>query len=111
MRAHSVVASQVIEGMSSLQAAAPIVRSHHERWDGAGYTDGLAGAAIPVAARTLGVVDALDAMTVARPHRAAVTRRAALNELRRCAGTHLDPDVVTAAERVLGGRPHLRSVA
>jgi putative nucleotidyltransferase with HDIG domain len=76
-----------------------IVRSHHERLDGAGFPDGLAGDAIPVEARIVAVVDAFDAMTTNRAYRPPRSPADALAELRRCAGTHFDPDVVDALAR------------
>jgi HD-GYP domain-containing protein (c-di-GMP phosphodiesterase class II) len=78
-----------------------IVRSCHERWDGNGYPDRLAGAAIPRIARIVCACDAYSAMTTNRPYRAARTQAEALEELHRCAGTHFDPDVVAALARVL----------
>ena len=75
---------------------AQIVRATHERWDGGGYVDGLAGAQIPLAARIIAVCDAFSAMTSTRPYRLPVGREQALDELRRCAGTQFDPDVVAA---------------
>lgn len=76
-----------------------IVRSHHERLDGAGFPDGLAGDAIPVEARIVAVVDAFDAMTTNRAYRPPRSPADALAELRRCAGTHFDPEVVDAFAR------------
>jgi putative two-component system response regulator len=72
----------------------PIVRGHHERWDGAGYPDGLAGEAIPLGARIVAIADAFDAMTTDRPYRKALDVGSALAELRRGAGTQWDPDLV-----------------
>jgi HD-GYP domain-containing protein (c-di-GMP phosphodiesterase class II) len=70
------------------------VRSTHERWDGAGYVDGLAGDAIPIAARIVAACDAFSAMNGGRPYRAALSRAAAIAELRRCSGSQFDPGVV-----------------
>jgi HD-GYP domain-containing protein (c-di-GMP phosphodiesterase class II) len=67
------------------------VRFHHERWDGCGYPDGLAGEAIPLCARIVQVADAFDAMTSDRPWRSARTQAAAISELRREAGRQFDP--------------------
>ena len=78
-----------------------VVRSCHERWDGDGYPDGLAGEAIPRIARIVCACDAYSAITTTRPYRAARTPAEALEELRRSAGTHFDPQVVDALERVL----------
>ena len=77
-----------------------LVRSSHERWDGNGYPDGLAGDEIPLGARIVSVCDAYDAMTSDRPYQRALGHEEALAELRRCAGTQFDPDVVEAFCRV-----------
>jgi HD-GYP domain-containing protein (c-di-GMP phosphodiesterase class II) len=89
-----------IPGLSRTQLA---IRHHHERFDGQGYPDRLAGEAIPMAARVLATVDAFTAMTEERPYRDARDRTDALEELRRNAGTQLDPVVVEALCRVLSG--------
>lgn len=73
---------------------AKIVRHHQECWDGSGYPDGLTGAAIPLGARILAVVDAYGAITEARPYKSARTHAAAVDEIRRCAGNQFDPSVV-----------------
>jgi putative two-component system response regulator len=77
-----------------------MARFHHERYDGTGYPDGVAGEAIPLAARVLTVADALDAMTSDRPYRKALTMEVALGELRAKAGTQFCPRVVDATLRV-----------
>jgi ribonuclease P protein subunit RPR2 len=80
------------------------VRHHHERWDGAGYPDGLAGERIPLPARIFAIADALDAMTSDRPYRRGGSWEAALLEIERGAGTQFDPAVVahfTACESTL----------
>jgi HD-GYP domain-containing protein (c-di-GMP phosphodiesterase class II) len=74
---------------------AAIVRFHHERWDGGGYPNGLAGARIPLASRIIAVCDSHNAMTTARPYRRALSRTDALTELRTNAGRQFDPDVVS----------------
>jgi HD-GYP domain-containing protein (c-di-GMP phosphodiesterase class II) len=78
-----------------------VVRSCHERWDGKGYPDGLAGGAIPRIARIVCACDAYSAITTNRPYREAQSPAAALEELRLCAGSQFDPEVVAALERVL----------
>jgi HD-GYP domain-containing protein (c-di-GMP phosphodiesterase class II) len=77
------------------------VRSHHERWDGGGYPDGLSSEAIPLPARILAVADTLDAMTSSRAYRAALPWDVAAAEICRCAGTQFDPLVVEAFQRAL----------
>jgi HD-GYP domain-containing protein (c-di-GMP phosphodiesterase class II) len=80
---------------------ARLVRSSHERWDGAGYPDGLSGDEIPLGARVVAVCDAFNAMTTDRPYRESVADQDAIEELRRCAGTQFDPLVVEAFCRVI----------
>jgi HD-GYP domain-containing protein (c-di-GMP phosphodiesterase class II) len=77
------------------------VRSSHERWDGDGYPDGLAGEQIPLGSRVVAVCDAFDAMTSNRPYRQRIGEPAALAELLRCSGSQFDPEVVDAVARVL----------
>ena len=79
----------------------PLVRGAHERWDGTGYPDGLAGDQIPLGARILFACDCYDAMTADRPYRPALPVAEAKQELRRVAGTQLDPGVVDALLGVL----------
>ena len=100
MRRHVVVGYEIIKRVEFLDDAAQIVRHHHERWDGEGYPDGLAGTEIPLAARIFSVVDALDAMTTDRPYRPAVPLADARAEIARKAGSQFDPDVVAQLERV-----------
>jgi diguanylate cyclase (GGDEF)-like protein len=96
MRRHTVIGERILEAAPALQDVARLVRSTHERVDGRGYPDGLAGTEIPLASRIVFVCDAFDAMTHARPYQAARSREEALAELERCAGTEFDPDVVRA---------------
>ena len=77
------------------------MRASHERWDGGGYPDGLAGEAIPLAARIVAVCDAFNAMTTDRPYRARRSNEEALVELEACSGTHFDPRVVAATVEVV----------
>ena len=86
----------IISEIEALQQVVPIVRHHHEHFDGRGYPDGLAGQDIPLEARILGVVDAFDAMTHERSYRKAMSREEALAELERGAGTQFDAAVVEA---------------
>jgi diguanylate cyclase (GGDEF)-like protein len=107
MRRHTVIGERIVGAASSLAAVAQIVRSTHERWDGAGYPDGLAGKAIPLAARIVAVCDAYDAMVSDRPYRKAWTSEQSLAELERCAGSQFDPVVVEAFAAALV--PHTRA--
>jgi diguanylate cyclase (GGDEF)-like protein len=96
MRRHTVIGERILAAAPSMSRVAGIVRATHERLDGRGYPDGVAGDAIPLEARIIAVCDAYDAMVASRPYRAAVTHPQALAELRRCAGGQFDPDVVDA---------------
>ena len=87
---------EIALGVKALHDAADAIRYHHERWDGSGYPYGLAGEYIPLNARIVAVADAFDAMTSGRVYQPAVTKEDAFEELRSCAGTHFDPDVVEA---------------
>jgi diguanylate cyclase (GGDEF)-like protein len=102
MRQHTIVGERIVASATSLSDVAPIIRSSHERWDGGGYPDRLAGEAIPLGARIIAVCDAYDAMTTARPYRRAMSEADAVAELRRCAGHQFDPRVVAAFERAIG---------
>ena len=94
IRQHTVIAQRILSAAPALHGVGAIVRATHERWDGEGYIDGLAGDAIPLAARIIAVCDTFAAMTSARPYGEAVSVDEALAELRRCAGTQFDPEVV-----------------
>jgi HD-GYP domain-containing protein (c-di-GMP phosphodiesterase class II) len=108
IRRHSVIGERILASAPDLLPVSRIVRSSHERYDGAGYPDGLTGEEIPIPARIIFVCDAFCAMTMPRPYSAAVTPREALTELRRCAGTQFDPRVVRAFGEVLAqGGPDL----
>ncbi len=111
MRRHTMIGERILSAAPALVPVARIVRSSHERWDGAGYPDGLAGDDIPIGARIVAVCDAYDAMVSDRPYRSARSPREALAELRGCAGTQFDPRVVDAfeVELVRSGRTVRRS--
>jgi HD-GYP domain-containing protein (c-di-GMP phosphodiesterase class II) len=97
MRTHTVEGQEMLERVGGLLGeVGRLVRSCHERWDGKGYPDGLAGVAIPLVARIVCCCDAYSAMTTERPYRAARPVSEAVAELERCAGTQFDPDVVEA---------------
>jgi len=100
---HTIHGEQMLEKVGGvLGEVGHLVRSCHERWDGAGYPDQLAGQAIPLVARIVCACDAFSAMTTDRPYRKAMSEVEALAELRRCAGTHFDPAVVDALVAVAG---------
>jgi len=97
MQRHTVLGDQMLRAVTFLQGEGiAVVRSHHERWDGAGYPDGLAGTEIPIAARVFAVADALDAMTSDRPYRSAGSWDDAAQEITVQAGKQFDPAVVEA---------------
>jgi diguanylate cyclase (GGDEF)-like protein len=99
---HTVIGEQILAPVEFLADVLPLVRSAHERWDGAGYPDGLAGEEIPLGARIVFACDAYEAMTAPRPYRAALPESIARDELRSAAGTQLDPRVVDALLAVIG---------
>ena len=96
MAQHTIIGERIISRIQYLQPISLIVRSAHERWDGAGYPDGLAGEDIPLAARILLVCDAFHAMTSDRPYRKALPTAAAITELEKHAGSQFDPAVADA---------------
>jgi response regulator RpfG family c-di-GMP phosphodiesterase len=104
MRRHPEVGQRIIDAMPGLAHLSAVIRAEHERWDGAGYPDGLAGEDIPLAARIVLVCDAYHAMTSDRPYRGALPRDVALRELSKHAGTQFCPRTVAAALRVVSGR-------
>jgi two-component system cell cycle response regulator len=95
VRQHPLVGERILRASPAFRNVATIVRSTHERWDGAGYPDGLAQSEIPIASRIIAACDAFTAMTAARPYRAALSTEAALAELENFAGTQFDPAVVS----------------
>jgi putative nucleotidyltransferase with HDIG domain len=104
---HTLTGARILQAAPALAQVADVVRSSHERFDGKGYPDGLAGTAIPLASRIIFVCDAFDAMTSERPYAAAMTAATALAELRANAGTQFDPVAVAGLAAVLEERPHL----
>ena len=93
---HTLIGERILSRIDYLRSLAPVIRSAHERWDGRGYPDGLAGEAIPLDSRIIFVCDAFHAMTSDRPYRARLAEEAAVKELRDNAGTQFDPAVVAA---------------
>ncbi len=106
---HTILGERISSQVDDLKPVAAIIRSAHERWDGGGYPDGLAGQQIPLLSRILLVCDAFDAMTSKRPYRDALPVEAALVEVRACAGRQFDPDVVDALMAVWENVSRLRS--
>ena len=108
MQTHTVLGEQMLGGVAVLQGEGiRIVRHHHERWDGRGYPDGLAGTEIPIGARIFAVADALDAMTSDRPYRSAGAWDAAGREILSQSARQFDPDIVRAFTAL---QPRLRAI-
>jgi two-component system cell cycle response regulator len=108
IRRHTIIGERIVAAAPALRPVAALVRSSHERWDGAGYPDRLRGEEIPLGARIVAVCDAFDAMIATRPYRVGMEAELALAELERCAGTQFDPAVVgafAAAWRERASRP------
>jgi putative nucleotidyltransferase with HDIG domain len=101
MKRHSTVGAELLRQIPFFSEVHPLVRSHHERWDGSGYPDRLQGLDIPLGARILAVCDSYNAMVTDRPYRRAMARSAAEAELTRNAGSQFDPDVADALLRHL----------
>lgn len=101
MRHHPLIGANILRPVAFPWPIAPIVRHHHEHYDGGGYPAGLKGEEIPMLARVLTVADAFEAMVADRPYRRGRSQHDAILELRRCSGSHFDPRVVDAFIRVL----------
>jgi putative nucleotidyltransferase with HDIG domain len=101
VRHHAIAGEALVSVVPGLSGVAQVVRSHHERYDGAGYPDGLAGDEIPLAARIVAAADAFVAMTESRPYEGPRGRREAVAELQRSSGSQFDPRVVDALVTVL----------
>jgi two-component system, cell cycle response regulator len=101
MRRHTIIGERIVAAAPDLLDVAPLVRASHERHDGRGYPDGLAGPEVPLGARIVAVCDSFDAMVADRPYRRALPHAEALAELDRCAGAQFDPHVVAAFREAL----------
>jgi two-component system, cell cycle response regulator len=104
MRRHPLVGQRIVEAAPALLDVGKLVRATHERIDGAGYPDGLAGNEIPLGARIVAVCSSYDAMISARAYRPALSHEQAVDELRRSAGSQFDPEVVEAFVHVISTR-------
>jgi putative nucleotidyltransferase with HDIG domain len=104
MRAHPLIGAEILREATFLREASHAVRSHHERWDGGGYPEGLAGEEIPLVARIVGVADTFDACTSHRPYQPAMTTERALAVMAALRGAQSDPRVFDALVRVVRRR-------
>jgi putative nucleotidyltransferase with HDIG domain len=104
MRAHTTIGAEILASgaVPSVHEAAAIARHHHEHWDGSGYPDGLAGEAIPLAARVAALADVYDALTHARPYKHAWSHEEAVAYIARCAGTQFDPRLAASFLEMVG---------
>jgi HD-GYP domain-containing protein (c-di-GMP phosphodiesterase class II) len=100
VKKHPQIGKEMIEGIPFLEKAIPDVFHHHEKFDGAGYPEGLSGTGIPLASRILAVVDAFEAMTHGRPYRDRLDVERAIEEIRQGAGSQFDPKVVASLEKL-----------
>lgn len=107
VKQHVTVGSQILAPLLHLKDVIGFVRSHHERWDGLGYPDRLAGEAIPLGARIIGAVEIYDALTTARPYQEKMSPEVAVERMRDLAGTVIDPAIHRALEAVVAHRQTL----
>ena len=108
IRKHSAEGARIVSYVRELAPIVPIIRHHHEWYNGTGYPDGLKGREIPLGARIVSIADAYDTMTTRRPYREVVSQEEACAELRRCSGTQFDPELVDIFCRAMDERPKPR---
>jgi putative two-component system response regulator len=103
MKSHTLIGANILEGDGSelLTLAREIALTHHEKWDGSGYPNGLKGEAIPISGRMVAIADVFDALTSERPYKKAWSVEAALDYIRKNRGTHFDPNIVDLFLRLL----------
>ncbi|RLE67815.1 MAG: hypothetical protein DRJ34_04195 [Thermoprotei archaeon] len=94
IKSHPVMGEEILKPLPTLKPVLPLIRHHHERWDGKGYPDGLKGEEIPLGARIIAICDAFDAMTSLRPYRKPLSKEKALKEIEKNSGTQFDPKLV-----------------
>ncbi|SHK99671.1 diguanylate cyclase domain-containing protein [Fibrobacter sp. UWEL] len=111
MRTHTAKGFQIANSSEELKGIADMILHHHERWDGAGYPDCLSREAIPLLSRIIAVVDAYDAMVNTRVYRKALPQRVAIDELKRCAGSQFDPNIVSEFIQMLDSMPSTEKVS
>ena len=107
MREHPAIGAEIVDGVEFLRDALPAIKSHHERWDGQGYPEGLAGERIPLVARIVNAADTWDACTSSRPYQPAMDVASVLRILDKLRGTQIDPGVhdalLAVVDRWTGG--------
>lgn len=108
---HPIIGAELLEELDVAASAAPVVRAHHERWDGAGYPDGLSGESIPLLSRVIATCDAFVAMATDRPHRRGIGAEAALEQVSQERGSQFDPDVADALVATLTESRSARAAA
>lgn len=111
MQEHPVIGEQLLNPYRQFRHEAKLVRSHHERWDGKGYPDGLRGDVIPIGSRIIAVADAFDAMTSSRPYRPALSTQFATEQIRQNALTQFDPQVVASFLQVVDEIEKIRPIS
>jgi putative two-component system response regulator len=111
MRSHTTLGARILAGSPSpvIQMGETIALSHHERWDGTGYPNGIAGDAIPLEGRVCAVVDVFDALTMDRPYRRAVPADQVVEMMKASSGAHFDPEVLEAFLGVLDDIVEIRA--
>ncbi len=110
LQQHAAIGADIVGRLDAYKPSVDVIRHHHERWDGSGYPEGLAGERIPLGARIIGVADAFDAMTSDRVYRPAMPAEAAFAELRKGSGTQFDPQIVELFQRAYEAQPAAPSV-
>jgi putative nucleotidyltransferase with HDIG domain len=110
VRAHPAIGAEIVGGVEFLREALPAIRSHHERWDGTGYPEGLAGEAIPRVARIINAADTWDACSSDRPYQEKMTPAQVIRVLSGLKGLQIDPSVHDALVRVIGRRAPLEEI-
>jgi HD-GYP domain-containing protein (c-di-GMP phosphodiesterase class II) len=105
LNTHPILGERIVAPLGLPECVRQVIRHHHERWDGLGYPDGLAGGGIPTAARIFAIADVIDAMTSLRPYRRPVSFEAAVEEIMRHGGTQFDPTLAALAEETFLDAP------